>query len=306
MTLVRFNPPSNHVPETDGIGTTSTPAPLQNLSRHDRRALRRAATTPSSAGGRRWRAATVSNVAVMTFCASVFGTVALPAHAFAPSAAPAAAEAQTTLAELTVEEAQNVIVPAGAKAPEATRDEFDATTMAELEAKRKKEREAREARERAEREAREQAEAAERAQTQAASVASSSGPAPVAPKAAAAPAPAPAAAPSANGGSIVSVARQYLGVPYVFGGASPSGFDCSGLTMYVYAQFGISLPHSSAAQGSGGTRVSNPQPGDLVIIDGGSHVGIYTGGGNMIDAPMPGRVVNERPIYSANHYFVRY
>ena len=86
-------------------------------------------------------------------------------------------------------------------------------------------------------------------------------------------------------------------MPYVFGGASPSGFDCSGLTMYVYAQFGISLPHSSAAQGSGGTRVSNPVPGDLVIIDGGSHVGIYTGGGNMIDAPMPGRVVNERPIY---------
>jgi cell wall-associated NlpC family hydrolase len=273
LTLVRSNTPFTHAPEPDGIH----PASPETNPKHSRR----------------WRAATVSNVAVMTFCASVFGTVALPAHAFAPTAAPLAAESETTLAELTVEEAQNVIVPAGTDAPDATRDEFDATTMEELEQKRKKEREARE---RAEREAREQAEAEARAASRV-TVASSGGQAAAAPQ---------APAPSANGGSIVDVARQYLGVPYVFGGASPSGFDCSGLTMYVYAQFGISLPHSSAAQGAGGTRVSNPQPGDLVIIDGGSHVGIYTGGGNMIDAPMPGRVVNERPIYSANHYFVRY
>jgi peptidoglycan DL-endopeptidase CwlO len=304
LTLVPSNPSFSHAPEPDG--TTPT-VHHPKLSRHDRRALSAAAGSPAPRG-RKWRAATVSNVAVMTFCASVFGTVALPAHAFTPTAAPQAAQAKATLAELTVVEAQNVIVPAGTTAPDATRDEFDATTMEELEAKRKKEREAREARERAEREAREQAEAAERAERQAAAPASNSAPAAAPAPEAAAPAPQAAAAPapSASGGSIVSVARQYLGVPYVFGGASPSGFDCSGLTMYVYAQFGISLPHSSAAQGSGGTRVSNPVPGDLVIIDGGSHVGIYTGGGNMIDAPMPGRVVNERPIYSANHYFVRY
>ena len=78
--------------------------------------------------------------------------------------------------------------------------------------------------------------------------------------------------------------------------------------MYVFAQFGVSLPHSSARQGAMGAPVaaSEAQPGDLVIIDGGAHVGIYTGNGLMIDAPMPGRVVTERGIYSSNHYFVRY
>jgi cell wall-associated NlpC family hydrolase len=243
----------------------------------------------------------LKNVAVMTFSAGLFSTMALPAHASEPTGA-AHTESISVAADPLAEDAQNVIVPATAEPLEAMRDEFDATTVAELEAKRKKEREEREARARAEREARE---AAEQAQAEAQAQEHEAAPATTGGGAAAA-APKAAPAPSANGGSIVDVARQYLGVPYVFGGASPAGFDCSGLTKYVYAQFGISLPHSSAAQGAGGTRVSSPVPGDLVIVDGGSHVGIYTGGGNMIDAPMPGRVVNERPIYSSNHYFVRY
>jgi cell wall-associated NlpC family hydrolase len=91
---------------------------------------------------------------------------------------------------------------------------------------------------------------------------------------------------------------RYLGVPYVWGGASPSGFDCSGLVMYVFAQLGISLPHYAAAQYGFGTPVpaDQLQPGDLVFFDGLGHVGIYIGGGQMIHAPHTGDVVKISPI----------
>jgi cell wall-associated NlpC family hydrolase len=90
-----------------------------------------------------------------------------------------------------------------------------------------------------------------------------------------------------------TIALQYLGVPYVWGGASPSGFDCSGLVMYVYAQLGISLPHYTVAQWNVTMPVapSDMQPGDLVFFDGLGHVGIYIGGGQFVDAPHTGSVV---------------
>ena len=86
---------------------------------------------------------------------------------------------------------------------------------------------------------------------------------------------------------------RYLGVPYVWGGASPRGFDCSGLVMYAFAQIGVSVPHSSYAQYGMGTPVSMSQlqPGDLVFFAGASHVGIYIGGGQFIHAPHTGDVV---------------
>ena len=89
------------------------------------------------------------------------------------------------------------------------------------------------------------------------------------------------------------VAMQYLGTPYVWGGASPGGFDCSGLVMYAFQQVGISLPHSSYAQYGAGVSVSRDQlqPGDLVFFDGLGHVGIYVGGGSFIHAPHTGDVV---------------
>jgi peptidoglycan DL-endopeptidase CwlO len=113
---------------------------------------------------------------------------------------------------------------------------------------------------------------------------------PVAPPSSSAP---PPVAPPATHGGVVGIAMQYLGTPYVWGGSSPGGFDCSGFVMYVYAQVGVSLPHSSYAQYGYGSPVSRSdlQPGDLVFFDGLGHVGIYVGGGSFIHAPHTGDVV---------------
>jgi peptidoglycan DL-endopeptidase CwlO len=108
---------------------------------------------------------------------------------------------------------------------------------------------------------------------------------------------------SATGSEIVSIAMRYVGVPYVTGGTTPSGFDCSGLTSYVYAQVGIDLPRTSSAQRYAGTVVSTPQPGDLIFSPG--HIGIYAGNGMQVDAPKPGDVVKYRSIWQSNPTFVR-
>ncbi len=101
------------------------------------------------------------------------------------------------------------------------------------------------------------------------------------------------APPPARYGGVVGIAMRYLGIPYVWGGASPGGFDCSGFVMYVFAQVGVSLPHNAAAQYGVGTPVSQGQlqPGDVVFFDGLGHDGIYIGGGNFIHSPHTGDVV---------------
>jgi peptidoglycan DL-endopeptidase CwlO len=101
----------------------------------------------------------------------------------------------------------------------------------------------------------------------------------------------PVGNPGAGHPQAASIALQYLGVPYVWGGASPSGFDCSGLVMYVYAQLGISLPHYTVAQWNATEPIASPEPGDLVFFNGLGHVGIYIGGGQFVDAPHTGSVV---------------
>ncbi len=89
------------------------------------------------------------------------------------------------------------------------------------------------------------------------------------------------------------LALNYLGVPYVWGGASPSGFDCSGLASYVYAQIGKSVPHYTGAIWASFPQVPSDQlqPGDLVFFNGGEHVGIYIGNGQFVHAPHTGDVV---------------
>ena len=100
-------------------------------------------------------------------------------------------------------------------------------------------------------------------------------------------------APPSKYTGVVGIAMRYLGVPYVWGGASPAGFDCSGFVMYVYAQVGVSLPHYTGAQWAMGVPVARNdlEPGDLVFFDGIGHVGIYIGGNEFIHAPHSGTVV---------------
>jgi peptidoglycan DL-endopeptidase CwlO len=105
---------------------------------------------------------------------------------------------------------------------------------------------------------------------------------------------APTGAPPSQYGGVVGIAMQYLGIPYRWGGSSPStGFDCSGFVMYVYSQVGVSLPHNAAMQYGYGSAVSRSelQPGDLVFFNGLGHNGIYIGGGQFIHSPHTGDVV---------------
>ncbi|MHA7133474.1 C40 family peptidase [Oerskovia turbata] len=110
---------------------------------------------------------------------------------------------------------------------------------------------------------------------------------------------------SASGSAIVSIASRYVGVPYLSGGSTPDGFDCSGFTQYVFAQAGISLPRTSSAQGSVGTKVSraDAQPGDLIWSPG--HISIYAGDGMQIDSPRPGKTIQVRQIWQSNPTFIR-
>ncbi|WP_343048024.1 C40 family peptidase [Cellulomonas humilata] len=120
--------------------------------------------------------------------------------------------------------------------------------------------------------------------------------------AAVASAPAPS---SVSGNAVLEIAARYVGTPYLSGGTTPEGFDCSGFTSYVFAQLGISLPRTSTGQKAAGTIVSRADalPGDLIWSPG--HISIYAGGNEQIDSPRPGKTVQFRSIWQSSPVFIR-
>jgi cell wall-associated NlpC family hydrolase len=109
---------------------------------------------------------------------------------------------------------------------------------------------------------------------------------------------------------VLSVAARYVGTPYVYGGTTPRGFDCSGYTRYVWAQLGVSLPRTANQQMNATRRVprSQAKPGDLVFfVSGGRayHVGLYAGSGMMYDSPRAGKKLSKRKIWDAAVVFGR-
>ena len=117
-----------------------------------------------------------------------------------------------------------------------------------------------------------------------------------------------APAPSAAAQTAVDTARAQIGKAYEYGGAGPDSFDCSGLTQYAYRSAGIDLPHSSRGQSQMGTPVARPdlRPGDLVFFyEPVSHVGIYVGDGQMVDAGSEETGVSQRTVDMEGYNFAR-
>lgn len=114
-----------------------------------------------------------------------------------------------------------------------------------------------------------------------------------------------------KGQQVVDIAKQYIGVPYVYGGTTPNGFDCSGLVQYVYRAMGVSINRVAADQANNGVYVAKEdlQPGDLVFFKKPGrvihHVGIYVGNGNYIHAPYTGRTVSVEPMTRSDYYTAR-
>ena len=258
--------PENHRSTELVVQTTATPGlPAPTAPRFSR---------PSSAKIR----SSVLSAAVMTLVVpGLFATVALPAYAVSP-VDKSGEEATTQLQAIKKTDAQNLAVASAAASVAASRDGFSATTPEELAVARAAE--------------------AEAAASAAAAAVAASGPS-ISDLLANPPYP------SFDLAAVAAVAQQYQGVPYVYGGASPAGFDCSGFVSYVYAQFGISLPHSVSGIAASGTAISTDAalPGDIVTLPG--HNGIYLGNGMFIDAPDYGDVVRIRPIYDSGYYIVR-
>jgi peptidoglycan DL-endopeptidase CwlO len=234
-----------------------------------------------------------ANIFVLVAAAGIVGTIAIPAYAFNPSSQGQADTSSAVIDTMKKANAQSGDVAADAVAPAAGHEDFAATTVDEI-ANTKK--------------AAVNAAAAKAAAVKAASYSAAySGP-----TAAQYLAQTPAGT-SYSLSAVLAKAETYAGVPYQYGGATPAGFDCSGFVMFVYAQFGVSLPHSSSQQGHIGQTVSlaDAQPGDVIALNDGSHVGFYAGqdaSGNVLiyDAPKPGGVVGMRTLWTSAYHIQHY
>ncbi|MCU1438843.1 MAG: NlpC/P60 family protein [Naasia sp.] len=238
------------------------------------------------------RAKGALNAVVMTLAVALFATIAIPSYAFDPAANADPEFAESEVEALKATDSQTLQVAAGVADATVTRDDFGATSQEELDARTA-------AAEAAAAAAAAAAEAEARRAQLATSYGSYSGPS-------AGDLLANPPYPNFSLAQVYQVALQYQGVPYVFGGSNPSGFDCSGFVMFVYAQFGVSLAHSVRSQAASGTVISaaDAQPGDLVVWSDGSHDGIYAGNGRVVHAPYAGTSVREQPLWGS-YYFVR-
>lgn len=272
-------------------------APLPG-GRRAAQAARAAETAKASSAARKRR---FLAPVVLTVAAGMFGTVAVaPAFAATQQTGTDAATAQR---QVRAAEAQQFSVSDAVALAGTSRDGFGATAQSTLDAEAAQQAAAKAAQQAAAKQASDAAATqAARAQT-AKQYSSYSGPSADEIATSATAANTPFSLPA-----VVATAKQYIGTPYVFGGADPSGFDCSGYVMYVYAQYGISLAHSVPLQDQAGTTIpeSEAQPGDVVIFNNEAHDGFYMGNGMIMDAPKPGGAVSIRPIWTSDYHIVRF